>query len=64
MDPNIQVIIALLGAVALILVALAHTVNGAAGIVNAMGNLCSAVARLIIRFRRLMRVIGRRVGQR
>ena len=53
MDPNIQILLALLGAAVLILVALAHTVN-------AMGNLCSAVARFVIRFRRLMKVIDRR----
>jgi hypothetical protein len=64
MDPNIQLVIAILGAAALILITLARTVNGAADMANALGNLCSAVARLVIRFRRLMRVIGRRVRQR
>jgi hypothetical protein len=57
MNLDIQNILALLGAVALILVAMEH-------IVKALGSLCSAMADFIIRLRRLMRVIGRRIRRR
>jgi hypothetical protein len=57
MNLDIQSLLALLGTVALILVAMEH-------IVKALENLCSAIARLIIRFRRLMQVIGRRISRK
>lgn len=64
MNSDLATLVAILSAMAIFLVAMAHTVNGAADMMTAMGNLCSAIEHLIVRFRRMMKTLGRRIRSR